>query len=253
MKIISQPFVLMLITICLFLSHSIVQGKVLFYDNFNDGTIDKRYEFKNNPGKWVEKGGVISQTNPTPGDHTYLVMAGDFKEPHTILVQIRVDEWSDGDLARCGLGVRLDPDNASGYAFLIHHTLNNMEFLNDHLAWKQNDTKPPFGAVKTGKWYWMKAGISGEKFTGKIWPDGENEPTKWLLESKLDFGGLRPASGQVGLNGGSSGGAPAKTIVSFDNWAICEQANECTSGEILTALDAAGKLSTTWSKIKTSY
>ena len=148
MRIVNWPFVLILITACLFLSQSTVQSKVLFYDNFDDGKIDKKYEFKNHPGKWVEKGGVISQTEPKPGDHTYLVMAGDFKEPHTGLVQIRVDEWGDGDLARCGLGFRLDPADASGYAFLIHHFLTNMEFLNDHLAWKQNDTKPPLVSSK---------------------------------------------------------------------------------------------------------
>ena len=48
-----------------------------------------------------------------------------------------------------------------------------MEFLNDHLAWKPNDTKRPFDKVEIGKWYWMKAEISEKKFTGKIWPDGE--------------------------------------------------------------------------------
>ena len=109
-----------------------------------------------------------------------------------------------------------------------------MEFLNDHLAWKGNDTPPPFDEVETEKWYWIKAEISDKKFTGKIWPDGEKEPKKWLLESKLDLGGLRPASGQVGLNGGSSSGAPAKTVVSFDNWAICEKAGECDPDVILT-------------------
>ena len=78
MRIVNWPFVLILITACLFLSQSTVQSKVLFYDNFDDGKIDKKYEFKNHPGKWVEKDGVISQTEPKPGDHTYLVMAGDY-------------------------------------------------------------------------------------------------------------------------------------------------------------------------------
>ena len=252
MKMVNRFFVLMSIMVYLFLAHSVMQGKVLFYDDFDDGKIDNKYEFKNHEGKWVEKGGVISQTDPAPGDHTYLVMAGDFEEPHTGLVKIRVDEWGDGDLARCGLGFRLDPDDASGYAFLIHHFLNNMEFLNDHLAWKQNDTPPPFDEIETGEWYWMKAEISEKEFTGKIWPDGEKEPKKWLLESKLDFGALRPASGQVGLNGGSSRGAPAKTIVSFDIWAICGKASECDP-DVILAVEATGKLSTTWSKIKTSY
>ena len=102
-------------------------GEVLYLDDFEDGKIDGKYEFKNHDGDWVEKGGVISQTHEAPGDHTYLVLDGGFPEPHTGLVMIRVDDWGDGDLARCGLGFRLDPGDASGYAFLIHHFLNNME------------------------------------------------------------------------------------------------------------------------------
>ena len=46
-----------------------------------------------------------------------------------------------------------------------------MEFLNDHLAWKGNDTPPSFDEVEIEKWYWMKAEISDKKFTGKIWPE----------------------------------------------------------------------------------
>ena len=107
-----------------------------------------------------------------------------------------------------------------------------MEFLNDHLAWKQNDTEPPFGEIKLGKWYWMKAEISDKGFTGKIWEDGEDEPKDWLLESKLDFGNVRPGerSSRTPM-AVASRGAPALTIVSFDNWAICETADECTPDE----------------------
>ena len=245
-------FLFMLVYATIFAWTSNSSGKVLYYDDFDDEKIDGKYEFKNHEGDWVEEGGVISQTHETPGDHTYLVLDGEFKEPHTGLVMIRVDEWGDGDRARCGLGFRLDPGDASGYAFLIHHFLNNMEFLNDHLAWKQNDTKPPFDIVEAGIWYWMKAEISDKGFTGKIWEDGEVEPKDWLLESKLDFGNVRPESGQVGLNGGSSDAAPALTIVSFDNWAICETAGECTPDEILV-VQAAGKLPTVWGALKARY
>ncbi len=72
------------------------------------------------------------------------------------------------------------------------------------------------------------------------------------LDSKLDFGNVRPESGQVGLNGGSSRGAPALTIVSFDNWAICETADECTPDEVL-AVQATGKLPTIWGALKARY
>ena len=42
-------------------------GEVLYYDDFEDGKIDGKYEFKNHDGDWVEKGGVISQTHEAPG------------------------------------------------------------------------------------------------------------------------------------------------------------------------------------------
>ncbi len=230
-------------------------SKILYYDDFEDGKIDEKYEFKFHKGKWIEKDGVITQTQETPGDHTYLVLNGGFEEPHTALVKIRVDKWGDSDLARCGLGFRLDPGDGSGYAFLIHHYLNNMDFLNDHHAWKQNDTEPLFGAVKIGTWYWMKAEIFDDGLAGKIWEAGEPEPKDWLLESPLDFGRIRPKSGQVGLNGGSSTGLPGLTVVSFDNWMICETADECTPDAVLTVQTAgiAGNLPIIWDTIKDQY
>jgi hypothetical protein len=229
------------------ISNPIAHGKVLWKDDFEDGKINAKYVMMNHPGKWVEEEGVIKQTNPAPGDHTYLIIPGDFAEPHTGIVEIRIDDWGDDDLSRAGLGFRLDPGDGGGYAFLIHHTLSNMEFLNDHIAWKNNDTPPPFGKVEIGKWYWMKAEITNKELKGKIWPDGEKEPTKWLLESAFDFG-VRAPSGRAGLNGGSNTGA-GKTLVSFDNYAICETAEECKP-DIFMAVEATSKLATTWGQLK---
>ena len=39
------------------------------------------------------------------------------------------------------------------------------------------------------------------------------------------------------------------TLVSFDNFAVCETAEECIP-EIFTAVDAQGKLATKWGQIK---
>jgi len=249
----SIKFLLLIAALGTFLAISpIVYGKVLWKDTFDDGKIDSKYKFQNHPGKWVEANGVISQTDPAPGDHCYLVIQGGFAEPHAAIVKIRIDDWADHDLSRAGLGFRLDQNDGAGYAFLIHHTLSNMEFLNDHLAWKNNDTPPPFGKVEIGKWYWMKALINDKGFYGKIWPDGENEPAKWLLESGFDFGAVRAPSGNCGLNGGSNQGA-GKTNVSFDNWAICDSADECTPKLFMAPVGSEGKLSTTWASVKSGY
>jgi len=224
-------------------------GKVLWMDSFDDNNIDAKYEFKDHPGEWVEEDGVLKQTNPAPGDHTYCLINGEFPEPHSVIVKIRIDDWEDDDLSRTGFGVRLDPSDGAGFAFLIHQTLNNVEFLNDHLAWKNNDTVPPFGALEVGKWYWMKAEISDNGFMGKIWSEDENEPANWLLESALDFGAVRPASGIVGLNGGSNAGT-GKTLVSFDNFAVCENASECVPELLTTSVEPKSKITSTWGELK---
>lgn len=224
-------------------------GKVLWMDTFDDKKIDAKYEFKDHPGKWVEEDGVLKQTEPAPQDHAYCLINGEFPEPHSVIVKIRIDDWGDNDLSRAGIGVRLDVSTGAGYAFLIHDNLGNMEFLNDHLAWKNNDTKPPFGAVEVGKWYWMKVEITDKAFTGKIWTEDEKEPAKWLLESGFDFGAVRAVSGIVGLNGGSNTGT-GKTNVSFDNFAVCEKATEAVPSVFNVAVEPKSKLTATWGSIK---
>jgi hypothetical protein len=234
---------------------AVAQGKVLFFDDFEDGKLNPKYEKKQFPGDWEEAKGVVSQNQENPNDPTYLIVPGDFPEPHTALVAVRVNKWEDHDLARTGLGFRNDVGaTGEAYAFLIHHTLDNIEFLNDKRAWKQNDRPPPFKKVEKGKWYWMKATISDDGINGKIWPVGDKEPSKWLMESKLDFGGLRPASGSVGLNGGSSRDV-GKATFSFDNFLICDKENDCTAETVMKELsvEATGKLPIQWGKIKSNY
>ncbi|MDQ1316415.1 MAG: hypothetical protein QG588_62 [Candidatus Poribacteria bacterium] len=250
---VTKFFLAMIIVLGISLS-STAYGKVLWMDTFDDGTINSAYLFKSNPGAWVQDGGIISQTNPIPGDTCYLIYPGKLNEPFAAIVKIRIDGWEDHDYSRAGMGFRLTEDSGQGYAFLIHQTLNNVEYLNDALAWKNNDTVPPFGEVEIGKWYWMKAEISADGLKGKIWSDGEDEPADWLLNSAFDFGAVRDASGNVGLNGGSSGEGRGQDFVSFDNWAVCESADECvTSAFTTSSVGSSGKLSNTWGGIKLSY
>ena len=75
--------IFMLACLTLFAWSVSTHAEVLYLDDFEDGKIDAKYEFKNHEGDWVEKGGVITQTDESPGDHTYLVLNGGFEEPHT--------------------------------------------------------------------------------------------------------------------------------------------------------------------------
>jgi hypothetical protein len=225
---------------------------VLFQDDFENGVIDARYIIFG-VGDWQESGGTIKQAKPHPGDPTYLAINGGFPAGVGAIVKVRVDEWEDHDLSRTGLGFRNDSATGEGYAFLIHQTLNNMEFLNDKRAWKQNDTPPPFGPVEIGKWYWMKGWIDDGGFKGKIWPVGEAEPAAWLLDSALDFGAVRNDSGTVALNGGSSSGAGSGlTVVTFDDFAVCDAPADCASTifAISTAVESKNKLAVTWGALK---
>ena len=225
---------------------------VLFQDSFEDGVIDAQY-ITFGAGDWQESSGYIKQANPHPGDPTYLAINGGFPAGVGAIVKIRVDEWEDHDLSRTGFGFRNDSATGEGYAFLIHQTLNNVEFLNDKRAWKNNDTPPPSGPVEIGKWYWMKGWIDDGGFKGKIWPAGDAEPADWLLESALDFGAVRNSSGTVALNGGSSSGAGAgSTVVTFDDFAVCDAPADCAPGVFgtSTAVEPNGKLAVTWGALK---
>ena len=70
--------------------------------------------------------------------------------------------------------------------------------------------------------------------------------------SGFDFGAVRAVSGNCGLNGGSNAGT-GKTNVSFDDWAVCESANEAIPKLFAIAVESAEKLSATWGGIKSGY
>ena len=243
-----------LTSLCLilcFISYYVNAG-VLFQDDFEAGTVDPQY-ITFGSGDWQESNGYIQQMNPHPGDPTYLAINGGFPAGVGAIVKVRIDEWVDHDLSRTGLAFRNDATTGEGYAFLIHNTLNNMEFLNDKRAWKNNDTPPPFGAVEIGGWYWMKAWIDDDGIRGKIWAVDENEPADWLLESALDFGDGRDNSGIVALNGGSSSGeGSGLTVVTFNNFAVCDNAADCVPAIFVsgTSVEAKDKLAVTWGELK---
>ena len=81
-----------------------------------------------------------------------------------------------------------------------------MQFLHDHVAW---GNRYAF-AWQVGAWYHFALRQEGGVLLGKVWADGQAEP------AALDVppGGLGPARGAPGLNGGSYAAATA----SFDDF-----------------------------------
>jgi hypothetical protein len=241
-----------------------VSAGTLFHDNLDGADLDGAWMLEHpqngagdGPPVWVHADGVLSQTNPKPGDPTYAIIQGDnWPESYGVVAKVRLNEWVDHDRSRAGVGLWLDSaDNYQGYTWLIHERLTetNMEFLNDGRAW--------FNAEETfdvalGEWYWVKASIdagSGE-ISGKIWaasadehdPSTGAEPDGWMSAfAYADFGGLRPPTSAAGLNGGAGTGDGFSTV-SFDDVFVYDG----DGPGVLSAVEAEGKVSTTWGDLK---
>ena len=206
-----------------------------------------------NPPKWVQEGGVMKQTEPKPGDPTYLAI--EVSKDISFcgqLVRIRFDQWVDHDRSRAGVGFWLDPaDNYNGYTTLIHNSLvsGNYQFLNDARSW-DNDHKVDFNIGKAGVWFWMRTEIdaTAKTINSKCWlGDLKDEPKDWMLKTDYTkYGGVRNPSKLVGLNGGAGTAAElAPSTASFDDWYVYD-----VGGAVTAAVDQSGKLSVTWGMIK---
>ena len=58
----------------LVLFFTIASAKTLFFDDFEDGKIDKAFKFTGQDPKWVEKGGALSQTKKNVGDVCHAII-----------------------------------------------------------------------------------------------------------------------------------------------------------------------------------
>ena len=248
-----------LITIILILGISPVLFAVnIWYDNFDDNKMNASYKTPDSktgkPPVWIEEGGVMKQTEPVPGDPTYLVL--DTTKDLAIcgqLIKIRFDEWTDHDRSRAGLGFWNDSATYQAYATLIHNslTVGNLQVLNDARAW--GAAKLDFNTGGKGAWFWMKSEINAttKKLSTKLWTGALSaEPKAWMID--VDYttvGAVRTATKMVGLNGGSgttSGGGNSK--ISFDEWYVYDSAGPVISGT--TSVTPMAKLATSWGEIK---
>ena len=245
-----------LITIALILGISpVLFAANIWYDNFNDNKIDAAYKTPDSKtGKtpiWVEEGGVIKQTEPQPGDPTYLVLE-QTKDLAICgqLIKIRFDEYTDHDRSRAGLGFWNDSATSyQAYATLIHNslTVGNYQILNDARAWGPAAINLNTGGK--GAWFWMKSEINAttKKLSTKAWiGDLSAEPKAWMIEvDYTTFGAVRNPTRWVGLNGGSgtaAGGGNSK--VSYDEWYVYD------SSGISSSVDSKDKLTLTWGNLK---
>lgn len=231
-----------------------LHSETLFFDDFQDGTIDDVYildapQTHAGDPEWVEEDGVLKQMSIETGDECYAIIANGIEFPPLITIQakIRVDSWEAGDGARCGLGLRLNPDVGKGLSLLFHEDQNRIQFLSDQASW---GTQTAF-AWEVGNWYYLKFYIDeNDDLLGKAWADGENEPKDWMLEQNISFTSADRTIGSgyqfPALNAsGTDVGRAGNNTVSFDDAEVYDE-----GGPSARAVNAQGKLAITWGEIK---
>jgi len=232
-----------------------LNAETLFFDDFQDGVIDDVYvldapktHLENDP-IWAEEDGVLKQKEPRPGDETYAIIANDIEFPPVITVQakVRLDSWVDGDGARCGLGLRNNPDIGQGLSLLFHQDQGRIQFLSDQASWGIQATF----TWEVGTWYWFKFLVDeDDNLLGKVWADGEAEPDDWMLEQHIGFTGAdRSIAGGyqfAALNAsGTDVGRAGENTISFDDVEVYDE-----GGPSPQAVNPQAKLTTTWGELK---
>lgn len=145
----------------------------------------------------------------------------DFGPDYMVKCDVRMDTWLDvNDFSRAGIAARLQTRGTSGsdtqdraINLLFHNNLNNVEYLNDLVAWANTDDDTYPWLV--GTWYTFELTVTGQTASGRVYlretgPDGDDVITlkPWT------FAG-RP-TGFAGITGDNVQGY----VASFDNFEV---------------------------------
>jgi type II secretory pathway pseudopilin PulG len=182
-----------------------------FFDDFSNNKIDNAW--RTYSGTWSETGGILGQTSTSRQDPKKAIISGAGLDPtkdYIIKARVRVDSsllspWTDSDQARAGIGLFTNTSDGRGYNLLFHNNHSTVQFLNDGVSWSPVYT---FN-WSNNTWYWFMLKSSGNQLSGKIWKDGDPEPSDWMFTWTAP-GDIR--TGYPALNGGSG-----NCRVSFDD------------------------------------
>jgi beta-mannosidase len=198
-----------------------VDGKPIFSSDFERGLGGEWSTFG---GTWEARDGLLRQIDLGPGDPKKAIASGlreDASSEVVVVAKLRIDTWNEDGDARAGIGICTDPRDGRGLNLVFHH--RRLEWLQDYVAWGPGVDF----SYQPGTWYWLKLykrtgdtkgrswideGREPSVLRGKAWPDGEEEPARWMT-SWIGFDGA--TSGFPALNGGTAG-----TTVSFARFAV---------------------------------
>ena len=159
-------------------------------------------------GRWSVSGGSVREANQWGADPVKALATG-VSTPADVEVtaRVRVDSWAGGDAARAGVTLGNDAQGL-GYNLVFHENTNTVQFLHDLNIWGNRYSF----AWEVGTWYTFRLRQSGGLLQGKVWAEGQAEPSAWQFEQR----GWAPRVGSAGLTSGSRSAATA----SFDDIAI---------------------------------
>jgi hypothetical protein len=122
---------------------------------------------------WLIVDGVLTCFAGTGQDPKHAWVNQEFGTgDYTVIADIRMVDWADGDLARAGLAVRVNPeDGERALNFLLHEDTFSVDFLNDLVSW---GTYLDY-AWQVGEWYTMQVVAQGSRLEGQIARRGSNE------------------------------------------------------------------------------
>lgn len=182
----------------------------LFSDNFDDNILGSAWTTYG--GTWSESGQVLSQTSTASGDPRKAIISNaglGTNADYTITAKVRVDNWTDGDYARAGVGLFTGTADGKGYNLVFHNNHSTVQWLDDGVAW---GTSYSFN-WSNNTWYWFKVKSEAGTLYGKVWQDGTTEPSNW------PYSWTRSGrTGYPALNGGSTG--TGGNTASFDNLTV---------------------------------
>ena len=120
-------------------------------------------------------------------------------------------DWVDGDYARSGVAVWVNPDDHErALNFLLHEDNNSVDMLNDAVIWGAYGDY----SWKTGEWYTITLEAKGSLLTGRIQKTGTNE-NPYVLIWDDGYAAMR-SPGFPGLTGSTMLGLTAQ----FDNFQV---------------------------------
>ncbi len=194
----------------------------LFSDNFSGSSVNPAWTFVG--GTWTQHDGILSQTASVNDPVKAILNDRTYPAAVEISAMVRVESWTNGDMARAGVSLLTDPNTGQGYGLLFHNDTNTVQFLDDKVHWGNSYSF----AWQVGTWYHFKLREQDGVLSGKIWADGTAEPSTWMFTQTGWTDRTAGAPALVGGSGKGTGNGTGNATTSFDNVTVSGRAAAST-------------------------